>query len=88
MGVVWTFLLSTILSSLSPSLTARYRLKYCLKGPLKPKQPTNRDQRKCRNILSGYRFNPEKLRRPVVLAMCQADVEARAESTYHGQDAP
>ena len=30
-------------SPLSPSLweTARYRLKYCLKGPLKPKQPTN-----------------------------------------------
>ena len=27
----------------SPSLweTARYRLKYCLKGPLDPKQPTN-----------------------------------------------
>ena len=27
---------------LSPSLweTARYRLKYCLKGPLSPKQPT------------------------------------------------
>ena len=30
-------------SFLSPSLweTARYRLKYCLKGPLGPKQPTN-----------------------------------------------
>ena len=30
-------------STLSPSLweTARYRLKYCLKGPLNPKQPTN-----------------------------------------------
>ena len=30
-------------SSLSPSLwkTARYRLKYCLKGLLNPKQPTN-----------------------------------------------
>ena len=30
-------------SSLSPSLweTARYRLIYCLKGLLKPKQPTN-----------------------------------------------
>ena len=29
--------------SLSPSLweTVRYRLKYCLKGPLNPKQPTN-----------------------------------------------
>ena len=35
-------LLSSILSPLSPSLweTARYRLKYCLKGPLNPK-PTN-----------------------------------------------
>ena len=32
-GVVWTFLLSSILSPLSPSLweTARYRLKCCLK---------------------------------------------------------
>ena len=31
------------LSPLSPSLweTARYRLKYCLKGPLNLKQPTN-----------------------------------------------
>ena len=30
-------------SFLSPSLweTARYRLKYCLKGPLNPKQPTS-----------------------------------------------
>ena len=30
-------------SLFSPSLweTARYRLKYCLKEPLKPKQPTN-----------------------------------------------
>ena len=33
-------------SPLSPSLweTARYRLKYCLKGPLNPKQPTNQQQ--------------------------------------------
>ena len=31
--------------SLSPSLweTARYRLKYCLKGQLNPKQPTNQE---------------------------------------------
>ena len=30
-------------SLLSPTLweTARYRLKYCLKGPLSPRQPTN-----------------------------------------------
>ena len=49
-GVVWTFLLSSILSSLSPSLweTARYRLKYCLKGPLNPK-PTNQP-----NICAEY----------------------------------
>ena len=38
--------ISSILSPLSPSLweTARYRLKYCLKGPLNPKQPTNQNQ--------------------------------------------
>ena len=36
------FSLIYIFSSLSPTLweTARYRLKYCLKGPLNPKQPT------------------------------------------------
>ena len=44
-GVVWTFFLYSF-STLSPSLweTARYRLKYCLKGPLNPKQPTNQNQ--------------------------------------------
>ena len=33
-------------SFLSPSLweTSRYRLKYCLKGPLSPKQPTDQLQ--------------------------------------------
>ena len=37
------FTLIYLFSSLSPSLweTARYRLKYCLKGPLNPKQRTN-----------------------------------------------
>ena len=41
-GFVWTFLLSSILSFLFLPLweTARYRLKYCLEGPLNPK-PTN-----------------------------------------------
>ena len=39
----FSFTLIYPFSSLSPSLweTARYRLKYCLKGPLNPKQPTN-----------------------------------------------
>ena len=33
--------LSFLFLSLSLWETARYRLKYCLKGPLNPKQPTN-----------------------------------------------
>ena len=39
-------------SPLFPSLweTARYRLKYCLKGPLNPKQPTNQP------LIQGYFF--------------------------------
>ena len=44
MGIVETVLLSFIFfSPLSPFLweTARYTLKYRLKGPLNPKQPTN-----------------------------------------------
>ena len=42
-GCLYIFTLIYPFSSLSPSLweTARYRLKYCLKGPLNPKQPTN-----------------------------------------------
>ena len=42
-GCLDIFALIYPFSSLSPSLweTARYRLKYCLKGPLSPKQPTN-----------------------------------------------
>ena len=42
-GCLDIFTLIYPFSSLSPSLweTARYRLEYCLKGPLNPKQPTN-----------------------------------------------
>ena len=42
-GCLDIFTLICPFSGLSPSLweTARYRLKYCLKGPLNPKQPTN-----------------------------------------------
>ena len=41
-GCLDIFSLICPFSPLSPSLweTARYRLKYCLKGPLNPKQPT------------------------------------------------
>ena len=42
-GCLDIFSLIYLFSFPSPSLweTARYRLKYCLKGPLNPKQPTN-----------------------------------------------
>ena len=42
-GCLDIFSLICHFSTRSPSLweTARYRLKYCLKGPLSPKQPTN-----------------------------------------------
>ena len=52
---VWTFLLSYILSLLSHSLweTARYRLKYFIKGPLSPKQPTNHVNIKTENTFAG-----------------------------------
>ena len=47
-------------SSFSLSLweTARYRLKYCLKGPLNPTQPTNQsDQSLCFGLF-GYLTTP------------------------------
>ena len=42
-GLFGRFFLIYHFSFLSPSLveTARYRLKYCLKGPLNAEQPTN-----------------------------------------------
>ena len=45
-GCLDIFTLIYPFSPLSPSLweTARDRLKYCLKGPLNPKQPTNQNQ--------------------------------------------
>ena len=54
-GCLYIFTLIYPFCPLSPSLweTARYRLKYCLKGPLNLKQPTN--QPLCLNRL--YRQN-------------------------------
>ena len=51
-GCLDIFTLIYPFSSLSPSLweTARYRLKYCLKGLLNPKQPTNQP------LLTGDEF--------------------------------
>ena len=53
-GCLDIFTLICPFSPLSPSLwgTVRYRLKYCLKGPLNPKQPTNQIYAGSDNIFS------------------------------------
>ena len=51
-GCLDIFTLIYPFSPLSPSLweTARYRLKYCLKGSLNPKQPTNQPTNHARRM--------------------------------------
>ena len=60
-GVVWTFFsLVYRFSFLSPSLweTVQYKLKYCLKGPLSPKQTTNQSmyKRKSASIIPNLQL--------------------------------
>ena len=64
-GCVDIFTLIYPFSPLSPSLleTARYRLKYCLKGPLNPKQPTNQHNGRSR-ILALYFVPAPKILTP------------------------
>ena len=54
-GCLDIFTLLYLFYSISPSLweTARYRLKYCLKGPLNLKQPTNQRTEINYNLLNG-----------------------------------
>ena len=55
-GCLDIFALLCPFSPLSPSLweTTRYRLKYCLKEPLNPKQPTNQPNEKSNKIGIKY----------------------------------
>ena len=60
-GCLDIFTLIYPFSPLSPSLleTARYRLKYCLKGPLNPKQPTKpREREKEREMIDERKKCP------------------------------
>ena len=56
-GCLDIFTLIYPFSPLSPSLweTARYRLKYCLKGPLNPKQPTSQSHYKVKKFVNFSR---------------------------------
>ena len=62
-GCLDIFTLLYLFSPLSPSLweTARYRLKYCLKGPLNPKQPTNQHK---------LMFSTRKAKTQAILQLC------------------
>ena len=57
-GCLDIFTLIYPFSSLSPSLweAARYRLKYCLKGPLNPLQPTNQSTKFMISISLSAKF--------------------------------
>ena len=68
-GCLDIFTLLYLFSPLSPSLweTARYRLKYCLTGPLNPKQPTNQswyenvnDSRAYKRLCAEFAVPPEQ----------------------------
>ena len=70
MGFVWTFFsLIYLFNFLSPAFweTARYRLKYCLKGPLSPKQPTKQPSRKKASISEDCRICSVEISRASVL---------------------
>ena len=58
-GCLDIFSLICHFSFLSPSLweTARYRLKYCLKGPLSQKQPTNQPSFKIIGFINMFHFH-------------------------------
>ena len=62
--IVWTFFPSSVISLFLLPLSrggggggggARYRLKYCLKGPLNPHQPTNQPNRSYFHVSKGVR---------------------------------
>ena len=58
-GCLDIFSLIYLFCFLSPSLweTTRYRLKYCLKGPLNPKQPTNQPSKEIFPCSRFYFYN-------------------------------
>ena len=60
-------------SFLSPSLweTARHRLKYCLKGPLSPKQPTNQPDQTQQIAASVQRQNVKETGYFSLKAICK-----------------
>ena len=81
-GCLDIFNLLYLFSSLSPSLweTARYRLKYCLKGPLNPKQPTNQQPKFSLKGSSALGYNT---RTNSLKNLCEMRVEMNFPETYN-----
>ena len=71
-GCLDTFTLRYLFSPLSPSLweAARYRLKYCLKGPINPKQPTNQIK-VFHDTLYKFKAWSEKLQRTRIITISE-----------------
>ena len=69
-GCLDIFSLIFLFSFLPPSLweTARYRLKYCLKGPLNSKQPTNHMQRVWSLLIFIPTFSKSRIEEHIGLA--------------------
>ena len=76
-GCLDIFTLIYPFSSLSPSLweTARYRLKYCLKGPLNPKQPTN--QKIAEETVPKTATKSKKTKKPWFTDDCETAIKLR-----------
>ena len=70
-GCLDIFTLVYPFSPLSPSLweTARYRLKYCLKGPLNPKQPINQPTRREKEVIDERK----KSKQPPTRTYCKSN---------------
>ena len=70
-------------SPLSPSLweTARYRLKYCLKGPLNPKQPTNQLCVCCHKDI--YNCSSSVIKKIIESVMFRADLHSELGLGYY-----
>ena len=73
-GCLDIFTLLYLFSPLSPSLweTAQYRLKYCLKGPLNPKQPTNQITFDSRDMPLYLRIGFSCVRDAVACSICES----------------
>ena len=83
-GCLDIFTLLYLFSPLSPSLweMARYRLKYCLKGPLNPKQPTKFFQQELQIFSNKCLFSSHLIQCSIIYGILLKLVHWTADSAY------